>query len=370
MNRIKPIDGLRAFAVLGVIWAHIWMFFSNVPMVVKGIDVNKLLSFGGIGVDLFFVISGFCMYLMYEKKTRNFNAGVYKEFIVKRWKRIAPAFYFVVIFECFYYLVNHGEFPLKSFLSHLLFINTFDGSNVLSPPFWSLATEWHFYLILPCLFIKDPTGKKLVPRVLILMAVCIIFRLWLYYGQKMTKDETISNVMIWYRFVEFGFGILAARFYLLQKKLPVYLQGSVGFIISLIIAFGGRLCMTTDVCNRFGSAAFIVRSLGEPVLTFGFAVMILNLITSKSIFKKFISANFFLYIGKISYSMYLWHWFISILVSYYIIGKSGISATTMELAFVATLVWLIPVAGLSYYIFESFYFRKDKSVKKYISQSS
>src|SRR5688572_25787080 len=139
MERIRAIDGLRAFAVLGVIWAHIWMFFDNIPWKLAGIDILKIIYFGGIGFDSFFVFCGFCMYLMYHKKAADFTIGFYWSFIVKRWKRIAPAFYFVVLFESVLYLINSGLFPVKSFVYHLLFINTLNKDNVLSPPFWSLA---------------------------------------------------------------------------------------------------------------------------------------------------------------------------------------------------------------------------------------
>ena len=61
MKRIEPLDGLRTCAVLGVLWAHVWMFFKNIPFPLAGVDINRLLAFGGIGVVLFFVIMGFCM---------------------------------------------------------------------------------------------------------------------------------------------------------------------------------------------------------------------------------------------------------------------------------------------------------------------
>src|SRR5664279_1654436 len=137
-SRIAPIDGLRAYAVLGVIWAHAWTEFKHPSLKIWRVDINKIISFGGVGVDLFFVISGFCMYLMYQKKAKTFNISVYREFIFKRWKRIAPAFYVVVSFECILYLILHGQFPFSSFIAHLFFANTFISDNVLSPPFLSL----------------------------------------------------------------------------------------------------------------------------------------------------------------------------------------------------------------------------------------
>ncbi len=364
MNRIQPIDGLRAFAVLGVIWAHSWMFFGNLPLLVAGVNINQVISFGGIGVDLFFVISGFCMYLMHAKNARHFNLSVYGDFIKKRWLRIAPAFYFVVLFESLSFLATGRAFPTKSFIYHLLFINTFNDHNVLSPPFWSLATEWHFYIILPLLFISDPAGKYLNKRVAILMVICMILRMWLYHGYDLSTGITVPGDKIWYRFVEFGFGILAARFYIDKRSLPWFLTGNKGFVLSFVVAFGGRLCMTTAFFTHFGKLAFAVRAMGEPILTFGFAMMILNLVNTESIFKKFVSAPFFLFIGKISYSMYLWHWLIVVPVCYFLIGHLGRSNLNQELAFLLTTAFCSLVAMISYRYLEAPYFRnRTKTVE-------
>ena len=364
MNRIKPIDGLRTLAIVGVMWAHVWMFFGNLPMKVANIDVNRFLAFGGIGVDLFFVISGFCMYLMHARKNVVFSKESYKQFIIKRWKRIAPAFYVAVILAAFFYFINSGVFPFKSLVYHLFFINIFNGQNILSPPFWSLSTEWHFYLILPLIFIADKLGKWVFTRIIILMSISLILRFWLFHRYNVSSGITIQGYEIWYRFIEFGFGMLAARFYIQEKNLPYFLSGYIGFIISFCIAFLGRVFMTTDFFSRFGKMDFIIRALGEPILTLGFAIMILNLVLTKSIFERIISSRPFLFIGKISYSMYLWHWPIAAWISYYIGEKMGKSVINMELAFLLTLVVTIGVAVVSYHFLEASYFKKSCTVEK------
>ena len=212
-SRIAPLDGLRAFAVIGVMWAHTSMFFSGLPWRIGPVNIHLLFSFGGIGVDLFFVISGFCMYLMYQKSSGKFNTKIYGQFILKRWRRIAPAFYVVVSFECLMILVNRGYFPINSYLTHLFFVNTFSSEHVLSPPYWSLSTEWQFYIILPLLFIKDINGSRKVFRIIALMMICLLFRIYVYYqhAAEMHAGLTIEADKIWYRFIEFGWGMLAAK---------------------------------------------------------------------------------------------------------------------------------------------------------------
>lgn len=373
-SRISSVDGLRAFAVLGVMWLHVWMFYDNVGFNIGPVDIHRLISFGGVGVDLFFVISGFCMYLMYAKRSE-FSAGEYGQFIVKRWKRIAPAFYTVVLVECIILLIKTLHFPFKDFFSHLLFLNTFVSDRLLSPPFWSLSTEWQFYLILPFLFIGNPAPKQMGLRLLALMIISFGFRLLIYYQHmpELLSGTTITAAKIWHRFIEFGWGIIAARLFTSNKKLPFLFNKAHGFIIAFMIAYSGRIIMSTEFVNRFHSLAFVVRAFGEPLMTFGFGIMLWNVISAPSVFSRFLSLPIFSFLGRISYSMYLWHWIISWNVCHWLITTKGISAVYMNIAFVLCTLAVIPVSWLSYKLLEAPYFNKAKKVaplQKELSQAA
>jgi peptidoglycan/LPS O-acetylase OafA/YrhL len=361
-SRIAPIDGLRACAVLGVMWAHTWMFFGNISFKAGPVDINRIISFGGIGVDLFFVISGFCMYLMYQKKVSHFSAKHYGGFLLKRWKRIAPAFYFIVVFQCLFYFWTYRHFPFESFFGHLFFANTFISNNVLSPPFWSLSTEWQFYLLLPFLFARDPEGGKRLARIVLLFAICFCLRLALFYqhASDMHNGVTILSDKIWYRFIEFGWGMIAARIYIAHKPLPGILLGYWGFILSFCVAYIGRLLMVTEVYNHFYSFAFVIKALAEPLLTFGFALMLLNVIESKSVFSSVLSLPAMQFLGRISYSMYLWHWIILWNICNWWKGLAPISNLNLNLAYLMTLTVVIPVSWISYKLFEAPYFKTGK----------
>ena len=362
-GRILALDGLRAFAVLGVIWAHVWMFYGAISLKIGRIDIHRIISFGGIGVDLFFVISGFCMYLIFEKKALVLSGEGYGEFVFRRWKRLAPAFYFVVLVECMLYFLSQGHFPLESFVAHIFFVNTFipDSDNVLSPSFWSLATEWQFYILLPFIFIGYPQRNKLIRRVIIMMLICIICRIFLFhhYMGYLKNGITVPSDKIWYRFVEFGWGILAARIYLDKTKFPI-LNGNAGFMLSAASAFAGRLLMVTEVANAFGPLSFFVRALGEPVLTFGFALVIINVTGASNFFVRILSLPFMQFIGRISYSMYLWHWLICWNITHWIIGRAGQTPLIMNLTYIVCLIAIIPISWVTYRLLEVPYFTSGK----------
>ena len=358
MNRIKPLDGLRAFAVLGVVWIHIWIFFENIPFKISKIDINRVIAIVGNGVDLFFVISGFCMYLMYKKKYNHFSLNGFGQFVWGRWKRIAPAFYAAVVIYYIYYIGAYNFDAVKIIGAHFLFMHTVWDVRELAPPFWSLATEWHFYMVLPFLLWLGNTRKKFTITLDILMLLSFVARLWLFGVHQNGLDDLSLTDRIYVRFIEFGWGILACRFYNEGKKLPSILNGVAGFIIAFVIAYTGRIFMTTEAARFWPSIGFVFKALAEPIMTLGFALMILNVITSESLVSRFLMLRIWQFIGKISYSMYLWHWFITLLVSDYIKAKMGISLAGLGMSFLISILILVPVSWVSYMIFEQFYFKK------------
>jgi len=376
-HRIEPLDGLRAVAVTGVIWVHAWTFFGNIPLHFAGVDWNKGIALAGVGVDLFFVISGFCMYLMYrrgvEKQSDGSGLKKYRRFLVKRWTRIAPAFYAVLLFESMLYLWHYGIFPLPSFAAHLVFLNTFLKDNVLSPPFWSLSTEWQFYLLLPFLFYrshkKETTGSEVksavkndsLPAILILIALSLVCRLLLYqhHAADLRSGVTVTSDKILYRFPEFGWGMLAARFFLSGRAMPAWLSGAAGFMLSFGIVVAGRIMMVTGIYQLAQSWGFVVRSLGEPVMTLGFALMLLNLIRSQTVFSWLLSTGPMLFLGRISYSMYLWHWLVMAYLCRWWLPRFGVSNGSMQLSFAAGFLIVAAVGWLSWYLFERPYFARS-----------
>jgi len=114
-NRLEEIDGLRALAVLGVTWSHCWMFFDNLDLNFFKIPINRLMSFGGVGVDLFFVISGFCMTMAFTRNYQNLNVTNLKDFVIRRFLRIAPVYYIaLVVYTIDYYIKTDCLSPLNS----------------------------------------------------------------------------------------------------------------------------------------------------------------------------------------------------------------------------------------------------------------
>jgi len=114
------------------------------------LDLQRAVSLIGTGVDLFFVISGFCMYLLYIHKQKEWAWSGYIVFIKRRWLRLSPGLYTAAVVCAMGGWLAGRPFPWRDLLAHFGFLHTvLPGTGTLAAPLWSLATEWHFYLLLP-----------------------------------------------------------------------------------------------------------------------------------------------------------------------------------------------------------------------------
>lgn len=360
-HRIAPLDGLRAVAVLGVVWVHIWGFCNNPAWSLTklssiNLDLNRAIAILGTGVDLFFVISGFCMYLTYAGKQTKFGLRGYFTFLKKRWLRIAPVFYIAAFVCALRYPFIGQPFPWLDLLAHATFTHLWIPNIVgLASPFWSLATEWHFYLILP-LFIwaTSQFGFRTVITTAILGSIG--FRLWMYSSPY--EVEIFWNAQLPSRFVEFAWGICAARLYSLQKIPPKLLRAEKGFLLAFVITYFGRVLMVTEVVKLAGPLGWICRTLAEPILTLGYSLIVWNVIASKSIFQKLLSYEAVQALGRWSYSLYLWHWWPCLWISVFLVNQFSSTVLVQNVALVLCLIVLVPFSWLSYSSLEAPYFRR------------
>jgi peptidoglycan/LPS O-acetylase OafA/YrhL len=358
-DRIAPVDGLRAVAVLGVIWAHAWAF-SGTPAINIGrigsvdLDLNRAISIVGSGVDLFFVISGFCMYMMYAGRQTVFSWRNYLRFLRRRWLRIAPAFYSAAAVAALGFVVAGLGFPSGDLAAHLVFLHTvIPDTGRLAAPFWSLATEWHFYMLLP-MIVWGSGRLGFWPTIMSAAAFCLCFRLWVYGGAGELLDATKTQLPT--RLVEFAWGICVARFHAEGRVPPALLRGAGGFVLGVIVAYAGRLLMVTEVVRGAGSYGFLLQVLAEPVMTAGFAMLLWNVIASDSWFQRALSTSALTLVGRWSYSLYLWHWWPTVWIASELAGHFGSNAWVQYLSFACSLVLLLPLAWISYVALERPYF--------------
>jgi peptidoglycan/LPS O-acetylase OafA/YrhL len=141
-NRVDRIDGLRALAVSGVLFLHAQML-TPTPF------LAPLAHYGQLGVQLFFFLSGYIIYMAWERG----GTGV-GGFYWNRIARIAPLYYLMLVLTyIFGWSMSPDELNTENFVWHLFFAQGFSGSYAYAgiSPMWSLTSEIAFYLVFPFL---------------------------------------------------------------------------------------------------------------------------------------------------------------------------------------------------------------------------
>jgi peptidoglycan/LPS O-acetylase OafA/YrhL len=315
----------------------------------------------GTGVDLFFVISGFCMYLLYAQKQNQLQWSTYVKFLQNRWLRIAPAFYVAIVIYSIGHVVRGDSFPWKDAISHATFTATWlTNPGFINAPFWSLATEAHFYLLLP-VFIATMSRYGFWRVAFFAIVANILIRCVFYLNIYQSQLNEVALVNITYqvpiRLVEFVWGMCVAKLFSDRIAPPEGLRGAKGFILGIAFAFCGRAMETREVLLLVGAFSGIFQVLSVPTLSFGYALMLWTLVSDKSVFERILCLGPVQAVGRWSYSMYLWHGGIYTAVGTIIMDRWGVSSLSLHVGFWFTLILLLPLSSISYTLFEASYFR-------------
>tara|TARA_R110002096_G_scaffold91753_8_gene207660 strand:+ start:3822 stop:5717 length:1896 start_codon:yes stop_codon:yes gene_type:complete len=289
----KEIDGLRAIAVIPVI-----LFHAGLPA----------FSGGFIGVDVFFVISGYLItsIILSEKQTGTFSLVCFYE---RRARRILPAL-FLVIFVCLplaWLLMLPSELKnfSRSLISVPLFISNisfwkdsgyFTATAELKPLLhtWSLAVEEQYYLLFPIfLALTWKWGRRCIISILAIISVTsLCAAIW---GS--INKPTAAFFLLPSRGWELLIGVFVA-FFLFNNKINVSMK------ISQAISLIGILLITYSVFIFDKNTPF--PSFYALIPTLGTALVILYA-NPKTLVGKLLSNKLLVGIGLISYSAYLWH---------------------------------------------------------------
>ena len=157
------LDGLRALSIIGVVWFHATNDVPGWPALRRGF----------LGVDFFFIISGFLITTLILRERRNSGAISLRNFYARRFLRIVPAFWLMLLVAgCIAYLKpGDGSSAIKREIPYALFyISNFVPMVSLLSITWSLSAEEQFYLVVPPL-------QKWLPRLLPLVLLPLAYLL-------------------------------------------------------------------------------------------------------------------------------------------------------------------------------------------------
>ena len=328
MDYRKDIDGLRTIAVFLVILNHAgFSFFSG----------------GFIGVDVFFVISGFLITgIIFPKIIDNtFN---FSWFLSRRIKRLMPVLFFVIFITCiaatllmfpkdlmkFYYSIIWVTLYAGNFFFWKEHGGYFDGNSQEVPLLhtWSLAIEEQYYIVWPIfliLIIKFLGVKRTLVLSIVSCLAAIILSQW---GTEITLGA--AYYLLPTRFFELMIGSCLAMFW---GYLPNASQSirNILSIIGAILIFGSALILTKY--HAFPGYNALYSVIGTALIIY----------SSTGWFNKLLTFKPVVFTGNISYSLYLWHWPVFSLLTYSAIEKT----LSIQLASIA-VIYIISIASWKY----------------------
>ena len=308
---LPSIDSLRAIAVIAVIIYHI--------------DANYLPG-GFLGVDLFFVLSGYLISSLIIKEYKSTGTVNLYNFYVRRARRLLPAVYFMITVVLIIITLFNGVLLKKSYLDALfgyiyssnwwyIFhkLDYFDSFGSQSPfkHLWSLAIEEQFYMFFPLIFLifnrksksnnsNSKLNKDFIYVVLSLILVSLIAHILLFDINNINRIYFGTDTRAFSLLV----GVVGAILYPMdrlserttKKDNMIY---SIVSLVSILVLIG--IMINTSEYNTwlYRGGFLLVAIIG--------LIIIISSGRQYTFMSKLLSFKPFVFIGKISYSLYLWH---------------------------------------------------------------
>jgi len=360
-ERTKELDGLRGMAVILVMALHIFkranIFTAN------GIlhFITTLTFTGWVGVDIFFVLSGFLITSILLKTKE--KAEYFKNFYARRSLRIFPLYFICVAVILFFIPILDPVFvpEIQRVIPFLLlsqqnWIILLPGRSLtlyLSVT-WSLAIEEQFYLVWPAAvyFLRKQTLVKLSLGVIVLSILARIFGV-LFWGN-ITQAANFFFYNTFTRFEQLIFGALLAvaftdtrwKDWLRTVSLPVFIVSFIAFLALCVASLPG---VPHPIYDNYPLtlAGYTVTSLFSAAL-----IAYLMLSHKKTVLHKFFQNKILTFFGKHSYAMYLLHMpFALILLDFF--WQDGYRGWQIYVIYIASVFGATILASLlTWHIFE------------------
>lgn len=364
-GHLPALDGVRGLAILAVL-----LFHFVAPVNPKGFTdaaVKWLFSYGALGVDLFFLLSGFLITgILYDSRT---DPSYFRNFYMRRVLRIFPLYYGVLVIV---FLVVpaipalHGS-EIAGLRSHqawawLYGVNIYLAIHngwVLSyiEHFWSLAIEEQFYLVWPLVVWLLGGRRRLFLGVSLAIAIAS------FGGRIMASlcgaSEVTTTVLTPFELDALAIG----GFFAVYMRQPDGVAAARRMIVPLTLAGFGLLLLQFGMRHgsEYGNA---VESLRRGAFHLLLAALLLKALCApaSSLWSRFFRSSPMVILGKYSYGLYVYHHFFSYYFSSHrtqLALASAIGSRTAALAIQAVggMAASMAIAWLSYEYFEKYFLR-------------
>ena len=361
-SRMDYIDALRGGACLWVMLNHtseiyhIAAGWQHTPLRI----LSNIAYFGWLGVSLFLVLSGFCLYFPLARRVESLSEIRLdvKTFFGRRARRILPTYYVALVIYIVASVVqsHHAGLPWNAAFSgakdiplHILMLHNLMSSTLgsINPAFWSLALESQLYLIFPFLVIL--AGRRGLRAILLVtFAVAVCWQALAFHRLGFSPEWDVSRTQ-WYhalpgRAFEFAIGMSAAA--LVSRPIaPQTVRRCVvivGILIVPAVYYTARISVFGPLLDQMWG------------IIFGCVLVLLHTVPARH-FRSNLVLRFLTWTGVISYSVYLMH---LLVFRYFPIPPANDLILTLML--VARLIGVLGFGLVFFALFEQPFIRKPR----------
>lgn len=339
-GEIASLDGLRALAALSVMLFHSYYLVTS-HVIIGGQDVAFIWNYGQSGVHLFFVLSGFLLFTPYARAMLNGQSlPSTRRFFQRRALRILPAYYVcLAILAALQFRSLLSLSGLENIGLHVIMLHddvaAFNRS--INGPFWTLAIEAQFYVVLPLFawaigrFVGATRSRlRIVAGVLGVIAGALALRMVdeVVQGKLAIRHGVVGSLAKLFfhltfgvqgKYLEvFGLGMLCSVLYLAAQEESRRLRRSLPWVGAALVAFAvvamiglAKVQMVQDILTPayfMLTHATDMRVVGGPLLAgLPYAALTIGVLWAPRWLRAVFEIRPLRFIGLISYSLYLWH---------------------------------------------------------------
>lgn len=313
---IGVLDGIRAIAILIVVWFHFWQQSWLSPDI-GPVNLDWIPRTGYLMVDMMIFLSGFCLFLPYARgMVYGEKRQPVSEFYVKRAARILPSYYAAIAVALIFALAMGAYADNKALfgdlIPHVFFVHNFFPaacvSTKLNGVLWTVAVEVQLYLFFP--FYARAFQKKPIVTY-ICMALLGLFSSW-YIGQNMEtlNPSLYANHLLTFISV-YANGLLAAWLYVaMTKGRKRNSAEGIFWTITAIICVYVYFLLTKNLREAASGAQWQVEN--RYILSLVFMLFVIAVILSAGWFRRIFDNRIMAFLAGISYNLYIWHQFIAV----------------------------------------------------------
>jgi len=312
MKHLAPLDGLRGLAIVLVVWFHVWQISwlrADLPFTGGAVNFNFIPEGGFVGVDLFFFISGFCLFYPYAQTLFDGRPlQTVKTFALRRVRKILPSYVFVMAVLIALGMSGIGTFAdgVRQVGLHLLFVHTWfpDSYGSINGVLWSLAVEVQFYVLFPAICWAAMRAPWLTFAAMAIVANAYRFAVLHRYDVGSWFDQLPGTLDL------FAAGMLAAYLYrALAVRAPRVAAMKLAWTLAAFAGIAGFFFVL--------HAAFDVRydpnwpwetfKWGRAVMCLAFILTTVGSLFAYQWWQRTLGNPVLVFLSVISYNLYLWH---------------------------------------------------------------